>query len=135
MVHASYKSGFTAAESVRFSPDGQWLYIEDGNTPDNGGGLYASRVACDGTLGAATRLTESRGSSVPFWFTQDPSHAVVVGDTFTGAPSPAAGLHVLAFDGATATRLGSGDVFGESTAIRFGAVSHRRPGRAADGVE
>lgn len=113
----------TAAESVQFSPDGEWLYILDGNTTANGGGVYAAKVGCDGTLGETTKVVGARGATVPFWLHQDPTRALVVGDQFAGAPNATDSLHVLSFAGNQATRLGSADVTGTSTSIRYVAVS------------
>lgn len=122
VVHAAFAGEFYA-ESVRFDPDGQHLYVTDGNAVQNGGGVLAFDVACDGTLGAMRRVSASSSAAPPVWF-PDSTRAWFPGDRFVGAPSDADTLHVLDLGANGPTRVGSGNVFGQSTSIRMGAVSN-----------
>jgi len=119
VVHANYKADFFASDAA-FSPDGATLYVSDSNTSANGGGIYAVAVACDGTLGAATRITHSTGTTPPVWAptgSAAPFRALVAADSLEGAPA-AEGLHLFAFEGATATRVGGADAFGQQTLVQ-----------------
>lgn len=120
VVHANYKAAFFAND-LAFSPDGSFLYVADSQTPENGGGLYAIPVACDGTLGQATRVTESTGTTPPVWAPDAkaaaPWRALVGADALAGA-GPDDGLHTFTFDGPTATRVASADPFGQQTLVQ-----------------
>lgn len=68
VVHAAFRGAFYA-ESLQVSPDGQTLYIVDGNFRENGGGLYRAAIQCDGTLGTPQRMIESKLAYNMFWET------------------------------------------------------------------
>lgn len=44
---------------IAMSDDGDTLFIIDPDTTANHGGIFASTVHCDGTLSAATRVTDT----------------------------------------------------------------------------
>lgn len=118
VVHANYKAAFFAA-AVAFSPDGAFLYVSSDGTANNGGGLYAIPVGCDGTLGESTRILSGAGTTPPFWAPSNaaaPWRALVASNALEGAGA-GQGLHLITFDGVTAARLGSVDAFGQQTLI------------------
>lgn len=118
VVHANYKADFFS-DALAFSPDGAFLYVSDSNTLENGGGIYGIPVACDGSLGEATRITQASGTTPPFWAPANaaaPWRALVAAGALDGAGADD-GLHLLAIDGLTVRRVGSADVFGKKTLV------------------
>lgn len=59
VVHTGYADGFYAQDLVVL-PDGDAIYVLDGNFRNNGGGIFRVDLACDGTLSNPTKLVESK---------------------------------------------------------------------------
>jgi hypothetical protein len=59
VIHAELDPG-AYAETVQFDEAGTTLYIVDPNWPNNGGGLYTAPVGCDGSVGPAEKLYETK---------------------------------------------------------------------------
>ncbi len=104
-------AGYPAAISV--SSDGDTLYIVDRNTRNNGGGIYAATIQCDGTLTDRGLVTAARSpvgiafrSSTAVIGARDLLDHEVLGDE----------VH-LASLGATATRIAGGDAFGDDDQV------------------
>ncbi|MCA9648003.1 MAG: hypothetical protein KC492_45235, partial [Myxococcales bacterium] len=113
VVHAAYEGGFYASGLV-MAPDGSSLYIQDGNWRENGGGIYAVDIGCDGSLSNERKLVDAK---LPYGFAfapNDPntaySFARDLGDSPTGED-----FHVLAW-GSAPTRTAGTTVFNDEEA-------------------
>lgn len=84
VVHAAFKGKFYANKLV-VDPSGQRLYVIDGNTEENGGGIHVVDIGCDGTLTEKGKLVPAKTWSV-FQFLSD-SRAIVAGGPGLGSPA------------------------------------------------
>jgi DNA-binding beta-propeller fold protein YncE len=84
VVHAAFKGKFYANKIV-IDPSGQRALIIDPNTEENGGGIHAVDIACDGTLTEKGKLVPAKTWSV-FKFLSD-TRAVVAGGPGLGSPA------------------------------------------------
>lgn len=111
VVHAKFTGDFYA-DSVTVDPTGQFAFIVDGNFRNNGGGLYKSRIGCDGTLSTPERVVESKLAKWMFY--DSPTTALVVARDVANS---AAGADAHRIDvAAPATVLGGVDAFGHDEA-------------------
>jgi hypothetical protein len=83
VIEAMHKDTYYAT-GVVMGPAGDHLYVLSAQTTNNGGGIYDAPIACDGTLGTATKLTAA-----------DLPYALV------GLPKGDYALYSRALDGAT----------------------------------
>lgn len=72
-------SGAFYARQVAVSSDGSRVYVIDDDTLNNGGGLYAVDLACDGTLGAPVKLGTFNTPDAFAFLNQHPEQIVVAG--------------------------------------------------------
>lgn len=63
VVHEGFGEGLLYASGLAMDPSGETLWVTDGNWPDNGGGVYAVPVECDGSLGTPTRTFETKNAT------------------------------------------------------------------------
>ena len=111
VVHAKFTGDFYA-DSVTVDPTGQFAYIVDGNFRNNGGGLYRSRIGCDGTLSTPERVVESKLAKWMFY--DSPTTALVVA---RDVGNSAAGADAHRIDvAAPAAVLAGVDAFGHNEA-------------------
>jgi hypothetical protein len=61
VLESAFPASFYAT-SLTMSADGTRLYVVDPNFPENGGGVYRVRIACDGSLTDEGRLLESKSA-------------------------------------------------------------------------
>ena len=99
--------------AVLVSPDGDTLYIVDRNTRNNGGGIYAATIHCDGTLTDRGLVAAARSpvgiafrSSTAVIGARDLLDHEVLGDE----------VH-LASLGAAPMRIAGGDAFGDDDQV------------------
>ncbi len=59
VLNTAFAGSFFASRLV-MAPDGQHLYVIDGNWPNNGGGVYSVRIGCDGTLVDEGRIVSGK---------------------------------------------------------------------------
>ena len=60
VVHARYEGGFFAHRAVFDPVDPDLIYVLDNQFPENGGGIYAVRLACDGTVSSEQKILEAK---------------------------------------------------------------------------
>jgi hypothetical protein len=105
VLNPALKGSFYAGKLV-VDPNGQHLYAVDSNTEENGGGIYAFDIACDGTLGAPTKIVAAKSWQALAFLNGDPSRALAAG----------ADAHLLKW-GATPSPLGNAGPFPDKDAI------------------
>ncbi len=113
VVYAAYEGTFYASATL-VDPDGSKVYIQDVNWRENGGGLYALDIACDGTLSNERKLVDSK---LPYGFAlapSDPSVAYVFARDLASSPM-GEDFHVLSW-GAAPTRSGGTTLFSDDEA-------------------
>lgn len=117
VVEAAFHGGFYADRIVP-DPHGDGVWIVDGNTRENGGGIYRVDLACDGT--PTDKGLVAAGSTPGGLALVDDTHAVVAGGAVLDS---AAGDDVdLLSWGAQPSRLGGADAFGDDNAIIGGSA-------------
>ena len=112
VVHAAFKGKFYANKLV-MDPAGQRLFVVDPNTEENGGGLHALDIACDGTLTEKGKLVPAKTWAV-FSLLSD-SRAIVAGGPGLGSPATV-DAHLLNWKAAP-TLVASTAPFGDRDAI------------------
>ncbi|MFT7520681.1 MAG: hypothetical protein ACI9MC_002832 [Kiritimatiellia bacterium] len=85
VISAGFGEGAVYASEVRFAPDAETLYAVDGNWVNNGGGIYAISVDCDGQLGVPMRILEAKLPGGLTW-DEGPERAVLFSIEVDGAP-------------------------------------------------
>jgi len=105
VLNAALKGDFYAGKLV-VDPNGKRLYAVDSNTEENGGGIYAFDIACDGALGAPTKIVAAKSWQALAFLKGDPSRALAAG----------ADAHLLSW-GPTPTPLGNAAPFPDKDAI------------------
>ncbi|MGE0321148.1 MAG: hypothetical protein AB7K71_22615 [Polyangiaceae bacterium] len=113
VVHAAYEGSFYASGLV-MAPDGATLYIQDGNWRENGGGLYAVDIGCDGSLSNERKLVDAK---LPYGFAfapNDPNTAYAFARDLGDSPM-GEDFHVLAW-GSAPMRSGGTTLFNDEEA-------------------
>lgn len=112
VVNAAFKGSFYAGKLV-VDPSGGRLWVVDSNTEENGGGLYAVDIGCDGALTEKGKVVAAKTPQVMQFLTD----ARVL---FAGGPALGSAAtddaHLVAW-GAKPSLLGSGAPFGDRDAI------------------
>ncbi|HTJ85456.1 MAG TPA: hypothetical protein VL400_27250 [Polyangiaceae bacterium] len=111
VLDAGYGGAFYA-DAVRVSDDGSTLYVVDPDFPDSGGGIYAAPIFCDGTLGDATKLFDTKNARA--YVPLGPGSAAVVARAALGS-TDVAHAHLVSLAGPTLES--SANVFGDDEAI------------------
>ena len=111
VVHAKFTGNFYA-DSVTVDPTGQFAYIVDGNFRNNGGGLYKSRIGCDGTLSTPERVVESKLAK---WMLYDSATTALVVARDVGNSAAGADAHRINVAAPTTVLAGT-DAFGHDEA-------------------
>jgi DNA-binding beta-propeller fold protein YncE len=81
VLQAGLKGAFYAARLV-MDPTGQRLYVLDAQTRDNGGGVYALAIGCDGTLTDEGLWAPAKLPYSMVFLPGDPSRAVISAKDF-----------------------------------------------------
>ncbi len=118
VIAAAFTGSFYAT-GVAVAPSGDRVYVLDGNTRDNGGGIYAVDIACDGSVTDAGLVAAAK---LPggLAFVPGGDHAVVAaGDFLTSTAGDSAHLVTL---GAAPTWIGGANAFGDDMAIVGGST-------------
>lgn len=125
VVHASLTGDFYAGD-VAVDPSGEWLWITDSNTVDNGGGIYRAAIDCtDGTLTDVTPVVSARLPTRLLVSPYHPDHAVLVGTEAGGAADAAAEVHLLNRADTSLSLADSGMAFGDENASFMDAALSR----------
>lgn len=112
VIHDGFDgAAFPAALTV--SADGDTLWIVDRNTRNNGGGIYAATIECDGTLTDRGLVAAARS---PVGIAFRGSTAVISARDLLDHEVLGDEVH-LATLGATPVRLGGGDAFGDDDQV------------------
>ena len=104
------------ARAVVMAPDGSRAYVLDAETLNNGGGVYAVDIACDGTLGTPTKLGTFNTPSAMAFLHGAPNQAVVAGGAALGSPA-GDDTHLVDFSAPGPTAIGSAALFPDGGAI------------------
>ena len=120
VVHAGFEGSFYATRVI-VDPRGDRAWVLEGNTRENGGGVYLVTIACDGTLTDHGLVAPAR---LPAGLAFAGEHAVLAaGDVLDGS-TPGDDVQLVRLDGAPA-RLDGADAFGDDDAIVGGsALTH-----------
>ena len=122
VVHAKFTGSFYA-DSITVDPTGQYAFIVDGNFRNNGGGLYRSKIGCDGTLSTPERIVESKLAS---WMFYDSANTAVVAARDVANSAAGADVHRINLGGSIAVSAGA-DAFGhDEAAVGGGYYSAER---------
>jgi len=119
VVHAGYAGAFYA-DSVVFDPtDPDLVYVLDNQWANNGGGIYAVRLACDGSVASEQRILEAKlPSAIAF---ASPDRALLAAEQI-GAGQPNFDAHLLDWSPSSPTVAASADAFADDDAIRASAA-------------
>ncbi|MBI5508343.1 MAG: hypothetical protein HY903_06280 [Deltaproteobacteria bacterium] len=112
VIHSAFSGrGDFYAQRVVVTPNGGALVVVDGNTPENGGGLYLIRIACDGSLDEVGKIAGARTPGDAIFVPGAGDHLVVAGKEVLGT---AAGADAYLLQGLASTQLvGQADVFAD----------------------
>jgi DNA-binding beta-propeller fold protein YncE len=116
VIDAGFGMGMFYAGRVVVDPSGDFVYVVDGNTTANGGGIYALRIGCDGTPSLLGKLA---AASTPNGLILDGDRAfVATGQSALDAPAGNEAV-MLHWSGALTppTLDASSDAFGDDNAI------------------
>jgi DNA-binding beta-propeller fold protein YncE len=116
VVHAEFAGSFYATRVI-VDPRGDRAIVLDGNTRDNGGGIYAVTIGCDGTL---TDRGMVAAAKLPGGIALAGDHAVVAAGDVLGSTA-GADVHLLDWTD-TPSVLGGTDAFGDDMAIIGGTA-------------
>lgn len=114
VVHAAFAGAFYAARVV-MDPGGARAFVVDTNWVDNGGGIYAVAIGCDGTLTEEGRVVEAKLPAALVTVPDGSGRVVVPAAEMLGSPV-GHDVHLLAW-GAVPARLAGADAFGDDEAI------------------
>ncbi len=113
VVHAAFRDGFYA-QRVVVSQDGARAWVLDGDTGNNGGGVYELSIACDGTLASRGLVVPGGGANAMALLPTDPTKGVLAA---TAAFDSATGLDLHVVDLFARTRVSSVAAFPDTDAI------------------
>jgi hypothetical protein len=122
VVEAGWTDGFYAGPVV-FDPSGEFVWVVDGNWPNNGGGLYRLPLDCEtGAPGASERIAEAK---LPAGLQLDGDRGLLVGIEVPGAPE---GADLALLDLSTGEAMDGLDLFGHDEAIVSDSAWHGQEG-------
>lgn len=110
-------AGAFYASRVIVDPRGDRAYVLDGNTRDNGGGIYAVTIDCDGAVADAGMVAPAK---LPGGLALAGARAVLAAGDVLDAPA-GDDVHLLAWGDAPA-RIAGVDAFGDDDAIIGGTA-------------
>lgn len=113
VVHAAFTGPFYASAIV-MEPTGARAYVLDADTADNGGGVYAVDIACDGSL-TSRGLVVPGGTANQMAFVPSSTRAVLSAGAALDSPD-GSDTHLVDFGG-TPSRVASGSGFVDGGAI------------------
>lgn len=96
VIHDEFTGAFYAASLV-IDPAGDRAIVLDSNTRENGGGLYALRIACDGALRDGGLIAAGK---LPRAFAQVGDRAVVAASEMLDSSALDSDVHLLRWDAA-----------------------------------
>ena len=117
VVHAGFEGTFYASRVI-VEPRGDSALIVDGNTRENGGGIYRVTIGCDGTLTEAGKLAEAK---LPGAIALTGERAVVAANDIMTSQTVGHDVHLLSWGAAPSVIAGS-DAFGDDNQIVGGAA-------------
>jgi hypothetical protein len=121
VVHAAFQGSFYA-EKVVVLPGGDRAIVVDPNWRNNGGGLYAIAIGCDGTI---TDLGLLAPSKLAAGMALLPGGKALLAAADVLASKAGDSAHLLDLSGAAPALLGGADAFGDEEAIVASvAVTH-----------
>jgi hypothetical protein len=113
VIHDGWNgAGYPAAVTV--GPGGDTLYIVDRNTRNNGGGIYAATINCDGTLTDRGLLAAARS---PVGIAFRGSTAVIGARDLLDHEVLGDEVHLANLAATPATRITGGDAFGDDDQV------------------
>lgn len=123
VVQAAFKGNFYAHRIV-VSKGGAHAFVVDQNTENNGGGVHAVKIACDGSLSYEGLVVPGGRAHAMALVPNDPDRAILAGykahDSKDGDY-----VHRLDLSAPSVPRLASGKAFGDEDAIAsWISVSH-----------
>jgi hypothetical protein len=86
VIDASYKGSFYAS-GVMVGPSGSTAYVLDDEWRDNGGGIYALDIRCDGSLANERLVTPSKLAGGLDFLPNDPSRALLAATDVLNSPA------------------------------------------------
>ena len=113
VVNAALKGSFYAG-SIVLAPDGSHGWVLDDNTAENGGGVYALTIACDGTATVGGLVVPGGGAHAMALLPTDPTKALLASK---GAFSSAAGTDVHLIDLVANKEIASVTAFADGKSI------------------
>lgn len=113
IVHAAFTGAFYA-ERVVMAPGGARAWVIDPNTPENGGGVYAVAIDCDGSLTNEGLVVGARSPGALLLLGGGARAVLAARDVLGGAAGDDA--HLLTW-GAAPAWLGGADAFADDEAI------------------
>lgn len=114
VVNPAFKGDFYAGK-LAVDPNGQRLYVVDSNTEENGGGIYAFDIKCDGTLESAGKVVAAKSWQVFAFFHGDTTRAIAAGGPALGSMATV-DAHLLSWS-SKPSLLASTAPFGDRDAI------------------
>jgi len=119
VIDPGFSGGFYA-DRVVMDPSGDYAWVVDRNTRENGGGIYRVTVNCDGTLSDAM-LFAAANSPGGIGFTGDGQAVVAARDILGGPAGGGADVHLLNWSTTRPPMLLDGaDAFGDNDIIFSG---------------
>lgn len=118
VLHARFQGSFYA-EHVVMDPTGQVAYVIDPNTRDNDGGIYRVRIGCDDTITDEGLWIPTRSAGGIVF---DGARAVVAAREAGASSTAGDDVHLFDVSGASPTRSGGADAFGDDEAIIGGTA-------------
>lgn len=113
VIDPGFKGPFYARTLI-VHPDGQRLFVSDGNVPENGGGVYEVTIGCDGRLTNKGLVVPGGPAYTMAFLPNDPSRAVLYGGK---AFDSAEASDVFLLDLGRPRLVAQGDAFGDHNAI------------------
>jgi len=108
VVHAGFQDHFYA-DAIVIDPTGTRVYVLDSNTDNNGGGVYAADIGCDGTLTGRGRLIGGGLGNALALLPRAPQKGIYATGALPGD------VHQIDLAGGTVDA--NGDAFGDRNAI------------------
>jgi len=117
VVHAEFEGSFYASRVI-VEARGDRALVLDGNTRENGGGVYLVTIGCDGSLTDHGKLAAAK---LPGGIAFANGRAVVAAADLLDSPTTGHDVHLLDWSD-TPARVGGVDAFGDDMAIVGGTA-------------
>lgn len=112
VIQSAFESA-AYADKVVVDPSGDFAYVVDGNTRDNGGGIYAVTIGCDGTLADRGLLAPARS---PAGLALRGDRVVIAARDLLDRQTLGDEVHLADLRG-TPMRIAGGDAFGDDDTV------------------